>query len=125
MHTLSTFVVMLLIALLGHDALAASFTMATTRIILLVIFISPLFAIGSLLSRQQPDISEEKIGAFLLQSWFTALLLAVLPAGILSFSSPLLHALHQPKQLIPMITDYFNYYRWAIPALYLTTVNTQ
>lgn len=125
MHTLNTFIVMLFIAQLGHDALAASFTMATTRIILLVIFMSPLFAIGSLVSRQQPDLSEEKIGAFLLQSWFTALLLAMLPVGILSFLSPLLHALHQPKQLIPLITDYFNYYRWALPAIYLTTVNTQ
>ena len=52
MHTLNTFIVMLFIAQLGHDALAASFTMATTRIIMLVIFMSPLFAIGSLVSRQ-------------------------------------------------------------------------
>ena len=35
MHTLNTFIVMLFIAQLGHDALAASFTMATTRIIIM------------------------------------------------------------------------------------------
>ena len=126
-HVFNAFIVMVLIAQLGHEALAASFTIAMTRIVMLVIFLSPLFAIGAIVGRNYSgqQLDETKNTSLIQQGWVVGLLLAITPIIILSFLEPILSFFHQPKNLIPLVGDYFKYYMWAIPAIYLATVNQQ
>lgn len=126
-HTFNTFLIMLLIARIGHNALAASFTIAMTRVVMLVIFLSPLFAIGPIVSRNylQHHSNEKQSTSFIQQGWCVALLLAIIPLVTLSFLEPILRFFHQPANLIPLVGEYFKYYMWAIPGIYLSTVNQQ
>lgn len=126
-HTFNTFIVMALISQLGHEALAASFTIAMTRIVMLVVFLSPLFAIGAIVGRNysKQHLDERKITSFIQQAWAVALLLSITPIIFLSFLEPILNFFHQPINLIPLVGDYFKYYMWAIPGIYLSTVNQQ
>lgn len=126
-HTFNTFIVMALIAQLGHVALAASFTIAVMRIVTLVIFLSPLFAVGVIVSRNYTSqhLHEQKATSFIQQGWVVAFLLSIIPLAALSFLRPVLIFIHQPVNVIPLIVDYFKYYMWAIPAIYLSTVNQQ
>lgn len=125
--TFNTFAVMAMIAQLGHNELAASFTIAMSRIVMLVIFMSPLYSIAAITSRiEMATTSTEKNRAALVgQAWALALLLGLFPLLMLSQLHHVLVLFKQPKHLIPLISDYFHYYRWAIPGIYLLTVNNQ
>ena len=123
-HTFGTFVVMVLLAQLGNDVLAASFTIAITRVVILVIFMSPLFVTGAIVGRQFKS-SNGGCVQILYQAWLTALLLSIPPIGVLTLLEPILGWFNQPAELIPIISGYFKYYMWAIPGIYLATVNYQ
>jgi len=126
-HTFNTFIVMLFLAQLGHDVLAASYSIATIRVALIVIFMSPLFAIGAIVSRSFGNESLDNKGKMhlLVEAWLVALILSIIPIVIALFLKPILIFFRQPQELITITTSYFKYYMYALPAIYLAKVNQQ
>jgi MATE family multidrug resistance protein len=86
---------------------------------------SPLFALGSITGRQFAQGKQDCYPALLSQSWLYALALAIPAMIILAFIAPILRACHQPAETIPYVHEFFKYFLWAMPGIYLTSVNQQ
>lgn len=124
-QTVNVFIAMAIMAQLGHTVLAATFLMGTIRTVTLLIFMAPLFALGSILSRQFGAKNYVAIPAVVQQSWITAILLALIPMLFLTFIGPLLILLAQPHEIIHTVVVYFHLLMWAYPLILLGTVFTQ
>ncbi len=124
-QTLNTFVMMVIVAQLGHTVLAASFSISMIRIIGMLIFMSPLFAVGAVVGRQYGKQNWDAMPQIIKQGWSVALLLSIPPLLIFIFIGPLMVLCRQPEPVIPIITVYFKYLVWALPSYYITIVNQQ
>jgi multidrug resistance protein, MATE family len=124
-QTLNTFISMIILSKLGTTVLAASLTIAISRIVLMLIFIAPLFAIGIIVSRRYGTKEQASLNTLLTGSWGLSLLLSVAPLLICFFIGPLLAWAHQPAAVVPLIAHYFNIQCLALPAIMISTVNQQ
>lgn len=124
-QTLNTFILMVILAQLGHTVLAASFTISIVRIAVMVVFMSPLFALGAIVGRQLGEKNIDQIPNIIKQAWLTALLLSVPVMIIFLLIKPILILFHQPPSIIPYVNDYFKYFLFAFPAIYIVSANQQ
>lgn len=121
----NAFITMAILAQLGHTVLAATFLIGAIRILTILIFMAPLFALGSILGRQFGAQKTEAIPSVMQQAWLTAILLSITPMVFLLFIGPILRLLHQPENVISVITPYFHIVLWSYPIVLVGTVNTQ
>lgn len=120
----TTFTVMFLLAQLGGTILPASYGIAMTRLVISLTFMSTLFAFGPIISREYTDSSQQD-NSVVQQGWIISLILSLLPMFLFAHVESLLTFFHQPMTLVPIISQYFDYYLWAIPAMFLSTINQQ
>lgn len=124
-QTLNTFISMLVLAQLGHRVLAASLLISSTRVIILLVFLAPLFAIGSITGRQFGGQHHNKLAALIWQAWLTALLLSGMAILSLNSLEPLLRLFHQPEDIIPVVMTFMHYFLPSIPIIALAVTNMQ
>ena len=116
---------MVILAQLGHTVLAASLTISMVRIIGLLIFISPLFAIGAIVGRQVGEQKLNHLPALLNQAWLLSLLLGIPMLLLFYFIGPLLTWAHQPADVIPYISIFFKISCFAIFPIMMSIVVQQ
>ena len=124
-ETLNTFILMVILAQFGHTVLAASLTIGMSRLVIMLLFMSPIFALGAVVGRQFGSGDHHHIPAILKEARILALTLSVFPMLIFVFIQPMLSALHQPPSILPVVGQFFHWFLWAMPAVYLISVNQQ
>ncbi|MDF1795292.1 MAG: MATE family efflux transporter [Coxiellaceae bacterium] len=124
-QTLITFIVMLIMAQLGHVVLAATLIISMIRIVVLLIPSSPLFALGAIVSRQMSPEGRSNLPQLLTQAWSLAFLLSLLGMLGMALAGPVLAVLHQPPAVVPIVADFFLVQMWALPAIYIGMVCQQ
>lgn len=124
-QTLNGFVTMLVLAQLGSAVLAASLTIATVRIVILLMAMSPLFVLGAIVGRQMNTDAQKKLPALLAQSWWLSLALSLPAMLVMWFIAPLLQWTHQPAAIIPIVTTFFHVQCWMMPAILIAVVGQQ
>lgn len=87
-QTLNTFIAMAILAQLGHTVLAASFLIGIIRTFIFLVAMAPLFALGSIMSRQIGAKNTVVILAIVQQSWVTIMVLSVIPVVFMLFIGP-------------------------------------
>lgn len=122
---LTTFISMLVLAQLGHTVLAASFTIGMYRIVILLIFFSILFVLGSIVGRQFMGGDKESLSPMLWQSWVLALLISVPIIILYLLAGPLMILFKQPANVIPYISTYFYVFLFSVPCSMIAGVNNQ
>lgn len=125
LQTATVFIVMIVLAKIGHDVLAASLLISFLRAVVLLIFISPLFALGSIAGRQVGEKNFALLPAILQQNMLLAILLSIPPTLLLFFIGPILHWLHQPAALIPLVSQYYHFACLQMPLVLIGTVCAQ
>lgn len=125
LQTATVFVIMVVLAQMGHEVLAASLLIGFIRIVAMLIFMSPLFALGSIVGRQVGEKNFSVIPAIFQQTLILALLLSIPPMLILFFIQPILVLFHQPAHLIPIVGQYYYFAAFQLPLVLIGTVCAQ
>ncbi len=113
-QTLNTFIMMLVLAQLGQVVLAATLTISMVRIVALLIPSAPMFALGAIVSRQMNPEGKKSLPYILTQAWSLAFLLSLVSMLILFLTAPVMHLLHQPPTVVPIIGEFFRTQMWAM-----------
>ncbi|MDF1653818.1 MAG: MATE family efflux transporter [Coxiellaceae bacterium] len=113
-QTLNTFIMMLVLAQLGHVVLAATLTISMVRIVALLIPSAPMFSLGAIVSRQMNAEGKKHLPYILTQAWSLAFILSLFSMAILFLTAPILHLLHQPEAVVPVIGAFFRTQMWAM-----------
>ena len=124
-QTLNTFIAMAMIAQLGNTVLAAGLTISTTRIVMMLIFMSLLFSTGAITGRLVGEKRHDALPEMLQQGWCIGVLLSIACMIIMALVGPILTLLHQPPMIIPYVTEFFHAFLWAMPAIMMFVVNQQ
>tara|TARA_R110000868_G_scaffold8205_3_gene42564 strand:- start:152058 stop:153383 length:1326 start_codon:yes stop_codon:yes gene_type:complete len=124
-QTLTTFIMMVILAQLGHTALAASFTIGMLRVVIMLIFMAPLFSLGAIVGRQFASNQQQVLPSVLRQAWLVALAIGIPATIVVACIKPILIATHQPPAVTPLVWDYFKYFLIAMPIFYLNIANQQ
>tara|TARA_R110000868_G_scaffold84822_4_gene238904 strand:+ start:143 stop:1495 length:1353 start_codon:yes stop_codon:yes gene_type:complete len=119
------FVGMIFIAKLGKDALAASALLYAVQLVLLTLFMSPLFAVSAIASQEYGRGERSMLGNLMQQSWFLSLLLSLPVMLIFLFIKPILLMFGQKLVLINLIAPYFVYAAFTVLPIFINTVNSQ
>jgi len=116
------FIGMLLIAHLGKTELAAGVLVTAFSTTIMVIAMSPMLAIGVIISRYRGEKKSLEIGLSLRQAWLASVLIGVTASLVMWYLPVLLYHLHEPPELIPLVSAYFHGLAWAtIPILMMTS----
>lgn len=124
-QTIRGFILMVMLAQLGHTVLAASLFISIFQIVLMLIFMSPLFAVGSIVGRQYGEKKYESLAPILQQSCLISVLLGIPIMLIFSWIGPIMQLLHQPANIIPYVTTFLHILAWAIPGIMLSVAMQQ
>lgn len=124
-QTLTMFITMVVLAQMGHEILAASLLISFLRAVVMLIFMSPLFALGSIVGRQVGEKNFSVIPAIMQQSALLAIVLSIPATLILFFIGPVLALFHQPSDLIPIVSQYYHYAAFQLPLVLVGTVCAQ
>jgi len=121
----SSFLCMIMLAHLGRQVLAASALMISTQITVMVIGMSILFSLSLLIGHAYGAKNFAAIGQFLQQGWTLAVLISIPIILIFWFIGPILKTFGQSPALIPIITQYFHAYVWAVLPFQLSVATQQ
>ena len=125
LYTLGIFTSMVLLARLGHTALAAGVLISTANIVINVSLNAVLFGLSALTSRLHGEARLTDIGHMARSGMVIALLLSVTATLILLHIGQILIAFHQPVTISRAVQEYFNGYLWSLPSYYLAMVISQ
>ena len=125
LQAVRTFVLMAMLAQLGHDTLAASALISSIQIAIVVSFISCFFALGSIVGREFAAKNFSAIGIILQQSWILSSLFSIVMIIVYLFMGSILHAMHQPAELIPYVSKYFAMMTLGAPAIFAVVICQQ
>jgi MATE family multidrug resistance protein len=121
----SGFISMVMLSSLGPDVLAASALIFSTRISILVIGSSILFALSILIGHAYGEREYLRIGNFMQQGWCLSLLLC-LPVMVLFWNlDSILLFFGQSKLLVGIIKDFFHANIWNVLPFFLSVCNQQ
>ena len=121
----SGFVSMAMLSHLGKEVLAASALIFSTRIAILLIGSSILFALSILVGHAYGEKDHQRIGNFAQQGWLLGLLLS-LPIMLLFWKMRVIFiALGQDRYITDITQDFFNANIWNVPAFLLSVANQQ
>lgn len=124
-NAMNGFVGTLMLAKLGHDVLAASALLFAVSTAVVVISMSPLFALGVLVSQANGRNDHREIGNLMQQAWIFGLLLILIPALIYWQIGAILLFFHQKNALITILVPYFHAALWGLPAVALNISSNQ
>lgn len=122
-QTLSLFIVTFYMSRFGHDALAASFLIATIRLTLVGLLITPLMAVGLIASRLYSKKNTNELKSLIHQGWAVGIFLALILILLSSYLKEILIYFNQPIVTIPLVMTYFKYFIYALPLFALSYVN--
>lgn len=121
----SSFLTIVMVAKLGHDALAASALFFSIQMAVNVTGMSILFALSILVGYAYGAKNYLSIGNELQQGWTLGLLLSIPIMLIYWHIGNFLIWFHQPVQLISVVQDYFHAAIFGVPALMIAVCNQQ
>ena len=124
-QTLTMFIIMIILAQMGHQVLAASLVISFLRASVILIFISPLFSLGSIIGRQVGARNVTMLPAIVQQVGILALCLAVPATAVLFCIEPILRFFHQPAYVVHIVGQYYHFAAFQLPMILLGTVCIQ
>lgn len=122
---LTTFLMMLMLAQLGHKVLAASLLISTFRTVVSLICMSTLFITGAFFGRLYAEKDYDGLSACLIQALIAAILLSIPGILIYWFIGPILALLQQPAEVIPIAETFLHTFAWALPCYLIALVLQQ
>lgn len=122
---INNFLGMLLIAMQGHEALAAAGLIFPTVTSISVIIGAILFALSAIISRAFGANDMLKIGAIVQQGWVLSILLMMPSLLLLWYIKPVLLAFGQDPQLVQIVQQYFHAYILGVFPMFFNITNQQ
>lgn len=124
-ETLVGFFGMMILARLGHHALAASALLYSLQVTIFIVGISLLLIISIFVSRHCGAKEYSQVGYLVREGWILALILSLLVMLLYHYLARILLFFHQPKALVNILVPYFNVVKFGIPANFLSVVCSQ
>lgn len=122
---INNFLGLLLVAMQGHDALAAAGLIFPTVTAINIIVASILLSLSSIISRAFGAGDFLKIGAVVQQGWLLSVLLMLPSLLLLWFIKPILLAFGQDPGLVGIVQQYFHAYIWGVVPMFFNITNQQ
>lgn len=125
LHIAISFIGMIFIAKLGKTELAAGALVTPLSTTVLVIAMSPLLAVGIIISRCVGENKTLEIGDVLRQAWFVSIIMGLIGSLLFWHMDKLLLLLDQPKELTPLMQAYFHGLAWGVIPIFLMASSHQ
>lgn len=125
LNVASGFLCMALLAVLGHQVLAASALIFTTQLSIMVSGMAILFALGVLISHAYGAKDSATIGHLVQQGWILGIIISI-PIMLLFWNmGSLMLLLGQSKEISMIVQVYFHAFVWAVIPGFLSACNMQ
>ncbi len=121
----SGFLCMIMLSHLGHEVLAASALMISTQITILVVGMSILFSLSILIGHAYGAKNFLAIGSFMQLGWTLALAISIPLMCLFWFMGKILLHFGEPPHLIPLVTQFFHAYMFAVIPILIAICNQQ
>ncbi len=125
LNVASGFLCMALLAVLGHQVLAASALIFTTQLSIMVSGMAILFSLGVLISHAYGAKDSAAIGNLVQQGWILGIIISI-PVMLFFWNiGSLMLFLGQSKEISMIVQVYFHAFVWAVIPGFLSTCNMQ
>ncbi len=121
----SNFLCMLMLAHVSHQVLAASALIFSIQTTLMVTGTSLLMALAYLVGHANGAKDYGKVGIYVQHAWLIALVMGLFLFLICSFMGTILLALHEAPDLVKLVAQFFNIYRFALILILFTMSSAQ